>query len=237
MPTALAHPNLVLPYVAHLKEVEYYTSSVGSVLSDCRVPASLNVKVYDLGSSLPIVAYHGQLIYMKADNASPDISLKPGRQIRRHSITRHDPLSVRFNRRVIEDVIVDEELINAIARFNYYLYHFGSSTDTVGNYGFRVRLHRLVPSADHELREDLHEVLVPAAEEEDLFAHLHPQLIQNESMPLPPGPIPVRELVIRGTMLDSYYGLSLSNDSHCHLFFYVIYLDPVDFGIQASLNA
>lgn len=203
-----------------------------------RAPVSL--KIRSLVDLLPAVAYRGKLTYMKTDGTlrGADISFESGSRDRRYNMTRYDALSVRFGRRTIEDVSVNEETLDAIARFNYHLYRFNTSSEIAGELKFHVRLHRLVASMDHEERRGLieHELLVPDAIAGDLFENLQPELIQAESMPRSPNLIPVREIIIGGTMLDSYYGLSLSNDSHYTLFFHVIYLDPNDYSILVSLS-
>lgn len=222
----------------HPKEVHNVTAFVGHEPdSESRAPASLKLKIRNISSPMPDVAHHGQITYMKAGDALPDISSEPGRQSRCYHLTRHDPLGVRFSRRVMEDVTVDEDLLKAIARFNYYLYLFHISTDIAGEPSFRAKFYRLVASTDRELAEDLHQVLVPADDEDDFFAYLHPQFIRTDSMQTSANSIPVRELVIRGSMLNSYYGLSLSNESRHALFFYAVCLDPGDYSIQVGLDA
>ncbi|KAH9923558.1 caspase domain-containing protein [Fomitopsis serialis] len=146
-------------------------------------------------------------------------------------LSRFDPLTFRYavQQQIFKftDISLQSaEILEAVARWNFYLYHFSDSGPDDANLQPSVQLHRL---EDKSEAGSLWPLLAQSGD--DLFGAAKGEPVWGSPLSAYKVPGLVKEALLHD--MAPYYGLTLFNTSEYDLFPYLFYFNPSTCAIQA----
>ncbi|KAH9923545.1 caspase domain-containing protein [Fomitopsis serialis] len=197
----------------------------------CKPPATLpealrdfRVVVSKWNSSTMKARFHypvGSHCSVVGPNDYSDVAVHLGTGIG-WQLERCDPLVARHASRVLNIPRGDvSETLDAVARFNFYLYRHHPQAPFKRELAIELRKLEVVPGSG------LRPLLQPIGD--NYFSSLAEKVVcaQDSSFNVDS----VQEAII--TDMEPYYGLTLVNDTEHDLFPYVFYFDPNDYSVQS----
>lgn len=148
---------------------------------------------------------------------------------RKYIFKRRDPLSLLFTSATPKlswptPITEDATILDAIAKFNFHLYHHNESADVRQDLQFDVRIHPL-----RRRNGGLHQIYeIAGGPESDLLANASPHHLPTRHATYHMCGDDVKEAIVTG---GECYGFTVVNRSDFNLF---VYFDPADYSIAVS---